>query len=103
MGVCQEVVGAVNVNILWITGAGEDPQYNNAPAQMGDWSDSSQDGQVRWGSFVNYFHLENVDGSPAPYAKKSIYFLPDCTEHDLSGTTGGENFGILATIPVLVK
>ncbi|MFO7559455.1 MAG: TadG family pilus assembly protein [Desulfobacterales bacterium] len=103
ISVCEEVVGAVNVNIIWITGAGTDPQYNGAPTQMGDWSDTSPDGQVRWGSFVNYFHLQNVDGSPAPYAKKSIYFLPDCSEHELSGTTGGENFGILARIPVLVK
>ncbi len=37
------------------------------------------------------------------YQKKNIFFLPDCTVHEPVGTTGGENFGILAEIPVLVK
>jgi Flp pilus assembly protein TadG len=103
VGTCGEVRGAVNVNIIWITGAGNDPGYNNAPTQMGGWSHNSPDGSIRWASFVDAFHLENVDGGPAPYEKKSIYFLPDCTPHELKGRTGGENFGVLARIPVLVK
>jgi len=61
------------------------------------------DGKVRWASFVRRFNLKNADDLPAPFAKKSIYFLPDCTPHMPTGTTGGENFGILARIPVLVK
>ena len=32
-----------------------------------------------------------------------MYYLPDCTPHEPTGTTGGENFGILAKIPVLVN
>jgi hypothetical protein len=60
-------------------------------------------GQVRWASFVNHFNLKNVDEVPAPYAKKSIYFLPNCKPHMPTGTTGGENFGVLAKIPVLVE
>ena len=103
VGTCQEVRGAVEVNIVWITGAGEDPGYNDAPTQMDSWSNSDPDGEVRWNSFVSYFHLENVDGSPVPYAKKSIYFLPDCNPHVPMGTSGGENFGILAAIPRLVQ
>ena len=75
-------------------------------------------GKVRWASFIRHFNLKNVsttvivndDGDevekevakPAPYAIKSIYFLPDCTAHELAGRTGGENFGVLAKIPVLV-
>lgn len=100
---CQKVVGAVNVNIVWITGPGEDPSYSNAPTQMGNWSNNDPGGQVRWNSFVQYFKLQNVDGTPAPYQKKSIYFLPDCTPHEPTGVTGGENFGIRAKIPVLVN
>jgi len=102
---CQEVVGAVNLNIVWITGAGEDPQYTQAPTQMGAWSSDDPNGANRWASFVSEegFNLRNVDDSPAPYAKKSIYFLPDCEDHELTGTTGGENFGVLARIPVLVR
>ena len=100
---CGIVKGAVELNIVWITGVGEDPDYNNAPTQMGDWSNSDTDGEVRWNDFVSHFNLKNVDGSSAPYAKKSIYFLPDCTPHEPKGVSGGENFGILAKIPVLVQ
>jgi Flp pilus assembly protein TadG len=103
VGTCEEVVGAVNVDIVWITGAGEDPGYNNAPTQMDGWSNSSADGSVRWNDFVAFFGLQNQDGTPAPYAKKSIYFKPSCTAHEPGGVSGGENFGILAEIPVLVK
>ncbi len=100
---CEKAVGAVVVNIVWITGEGADPHYDDAPRQMGDWSNNNPDGQVRWNSFVQHFRLKNVDNTPAPYDKKSIYFLPDCQPHIPTGGTGGENFGILAKIPVLVK
>jgi hypothetical protein len=103
VGTCQEFVGVVEVNIVWITGAGEDPNYNDAPTQMGSWSNSDPDGEVRWNDFVSNFQLQNVDRTPVPYAKKSIYFLPDCTPHDPLGVSGGENFGIPAEIPVLVE
>ncbi|MBE9581804.1 MAG: hypothetical protein IMF18_09315, partial [Proteobacteria bacterium] len=76
VGTCQEVVGAVEVNIVWITKAGTDPLYKEAPTQMDTWANSDPDGEVRWDDFVSHFKLENADGSPAPYAKKSIYFLP---------------------------
>jgi hypothetical protein len=104
VGPCEKVAGAVTVNIVWITGEGEDPQYKEAPTRMGDsWSNSSPDGRVRWNSFVSQFRLKNLDNNPAPYEKKSIYFLPDCQTHSPTGRTGGDNFGILAKIPVLVK
>jgi len=103
VGTCEEIVGAVVLNIVWITGGGEDPLYKDAPTQMADWSNSDPDGTVRWESFVSHFNMVNADGTPAPYAKKSIYFLPDCTPHDPIGISGGENFGILAKIPVLVQ
>jgi Flp pilus assembly protein TadG len=111
VGTCQELVGAVEVNVVWITGAGEDPHYNDAPKQMDDWVCPSDcncpgpdcNGKCCWEDFVSHFNLQNVDGTPAPYAKKSIYFLPDCNPHVPAGVSGGENFGILAKIPVLVK
>ncbi|UCF95256.1 MAG: hypothetical protein JSW39_14250, partial [Desulfobacterales bacterium] len=34
VGTCEEAVGAVVVNVVWITGAGEDPLYNEAPMAM---------------------------------------------------------------------
>jgi Flp pilus assembly protein TadG len=103
VGTCQELVGAVEVNVVWITKAGQDPGYNDAPTQMDSWSNNDPDGEERWNDFVSHFRLENTDGSPVPYAKKSIYFLPDCNPHDPMGTSGGENFGIPAKIPVLVQ
>ena len=64
-------------------------------------------GKVRWASFVKRFNLRNVGTvDEAPYAtftKKSIYFLPSCEYHEPKGKTGGENFGILAKVPVLVQ
>jgi Flp pilus assembly protein TadG len=64
--------------------------------------DTVESGQVRWASFVKHFELKNADGNYATFAKKSLYFLPDCTPHELVGTTQGENFGVMARIPVLV-
>lgn len=103
MGTCEKLVGAVTVNVVWVTGEGDDPSYSDAPWTMEAWSSTDPDGQQRWASFAQYFNLQNVDGTPAPYQKKAIYFKPDCAPHIPSGTTGGENFGILAKIPVLVK
>jgi hypothetical protein len=103
VGTCEKVVGAVNIRVVWITGGGEDPHLNDAPWEMDDWSSSEPVGIARWLSFVSHFNLQNIDGQPAPYEKKSIYFKPDCSPHKLSGRTGGKNFGILAKIPVLVK
>jgi hypothetical protein len=103
------VVGAVTVNIVWITPYEDDPSYSEAPWQMENprtgttWSSNNSNGQVRWNSFVQNFNLKNVDGSPAPYQKRGIYFLPDCDTHQPKGRTGGENFGIMAKIPVLGK
>jgi len=99
---CKRIIGAVEVNIVWVQRQ-SDPQFKDAPTQMGDWSSNNPDGQQRWNSFVQRFSLQNVNGTPAPYDQKSIYFLPDCQPHELTGRTGGYNFGILAKIPVLVN
>jgi len=64
--------------------------------------DTVESGQVRWASFVHHFNLLNADGNFATFGKKSLYFLPDCEPHELVGNTQGENFGVLARIPVLV-
>jgi hypothetical protein len=103
------MVGMVRVNILWVTGPNDDPSYSDAPWEMeaprsGDaWSSNDPDGQVRWNSFVRYFNLRDLDGVFAPYRKKAVYFVPDCHHQEPRGRTGGENFGILAKIPVLAK
>jgi hypothetical protein len=109
LDVSERMVGAVTINILWITGPNDDPTYSDAPWEMGyprsydEWSSGSSDGKVRWDSFVQSFNLKTVDGSFAPYQKKAIYFVPDCHHQTPRGRTGGENFGILAKIPVLAE
>ncbi len=67
---------------------------------------AENNGRVRWASFVHHFDLRNVGGPPAPYAyfdKLSVYFRSSCTFHEPTGTSQGENYGILARIPVLVN
>jgi Flp pilus assembly protein TadG len=111
VGNCSEVKGAVTVNVVWIfvkePNNIAEASCAEIPCKMGEWPEDedsiSDNGQERWDSFVQYFALKNADDQPAPIAKKSIYFLPDCTPHPATGTTGGENYGIRAEIPVLVQ
>lgn len=119
---CPVVVGAVNVGVIWMTSvigsAGSDPQFRHVPRTM--WNPNTQSNWVCadystaenrkacWNDFVNAFNLKNLTSqgdvpvTEADYAQKSIYFLPDCEPHEPSGLTGGQNYGILAKIPVLV-
>lgn len=123
IGPSNRLVGAVNLNVVWIVN-----QANNidadAPYQMalppedsdgvspGTWSNSSASGVDRWDSFVETFGIHKPDDTFAYYddsspsengwQQKTIYFLPDCSYHEPAGTTGGENFGVQAEIPVLV-
>jgi Flp pilus assembly protein TadG len=103
VGTCEVIVGMVTVEVVWITGPGEDPEYLNAPTQMGSWSSALTNGINRWNDFVISFGLQNLDGSPVPYSKKNVYFKPLCEAQFFAGNTGGENFGMLAKIPVLVE
>lgn len=118
------VVGSVTVNVVWILEK-ENNIDNDAPMKMADWPDAIEKveianditngkspGEARWDSFVEHFGLmlptgdETFDFATVAnggFKKKSIYFLPDCTPHEPGGLTGGENFGTLAEIPVLVE
>jgi hypothetical protein len=113
---CQEVTGTVEVKVLWMTKAGEDPEYLDIPTEMDadgipgaeytcpDLSTLASR-QECWNDFVTMYNLQNAPGSDplaAPYQKKAIYFHPSCSYEKPNGGTGGKNFGILARIPVLV-
>lgn len=104
VGPCSRVVGAVETNIVWITRT-DKSKMKEVPRKMEGWScPPGYTPQQCWESFVNYFQLKDVlNGTPAIYEDKTIYFLPDCSDHTPTGRTGGENFGILSKIPVLVK
>jgi Flp pilus assembly protein TadG len=102
-GPCNVLVGAVEVNVVWIT-RNDKNQMNEVPRRMGNWScPPGTPGADCWASFVQNFGLRAADQSTATYEDKTIYFLPDCTPHVPVGRTGGENYGILAQIPVLVR
>ncbi|MFY0991595.1 pilus assembly protein TadG-related protein [Halomonas sp. C05BenzN] len=109
------LVGAVTVHIVWMVSNAQENKIDEfAPERMslapdsedvewpGDWENTSTDGEARWGDFVDHFGLQFQNGDPADWRKMSIYFLPSCDYHEPKGQTGGENFGILARIPVLV-
>ena len=106
------LVGAVEIHVVWVVNENSQKVEKEAPTEMHlhdvddpswvDWSSNNSDGVVRWESFVDHFNLVEDDGSPAKWRQKTIYFLPSCSAHEPKGQTGGENFGILAQIPVLV-
>lgn len=108
---CAPLVGAVELNVLWVGPQGNPNQnyynvipyaFTNVPGYS-DWSSTTSDGQARWIEFARHYNLIDLCGDPiTEVTSKSIYFLPDCKAHTPQGATGGQNFGILAKIPVLV-
>ena len=120
VGPCNTLVGAVNVNVLFVLDQANKID-EQAPTEMNctahgfkcpNWSNDDPDGITRWNDFVDTYDLVKPDGTPAYYdshapdsgwRQKTMYFLPDCDVHEPSGRTGGENFGVLAKVPVLVE
>jgi hypothetical protein len=114
-GDCASVIGAVSVEVLWMflndpNNTGIHGIDNTAPRQMGDWSaPDGADGIARWDSFVAAFELL-IDTNPDIEAtwenggaiQKTMYFKPSCDPKEL-GNTGGANYGVRATVPVLVQ
>ncbi|APG26973.1 hypothetical protein A7E78_03470 [Syntrophotalea acetylenivorans] len=107
---CPTVVGAVNVDVVWVQRDNPDKDFTDAPREMEDWScPDGTPGFDCWKSFVDHFNLANVSGPPITdqdykdmFQKKAIFFLPSCEKIAPAGVTGGTNYGVLAEIPVLV-
>lgn len=119
-GPCSDLVGVVTLEVLWIKQSGTDPQWTDIPLQMKGWTSSHIDQgltldtmtvtqrQACWGEFAEAFDLYTADDTSvgnlsASDIQKTIFFRPDCKAHEPRGTTGGQNFGVLARIPVLVR
>ena len=122
VGTCSELVGAVNVDMVWMI-CQTDPKYDwvpltmNGPGSFPDWScgegtnpDLLNDAQFLacWYDFVDHFYLVNYqEVSISTFSlsdlNKTMFFLPSCDPHPPTGGTGGSNFGVLAKLPVLVK
>ena len=116
-GPCSDLVGVVTLDVLWIKQSGADPQWTDIPLQMEGWScslgtainalDVAQRQQC-WMEFADTFDLQTADDTSVGDLRhseilKTMFFRPDCEAHEPRGTTGGQNFGVLARIPVLVK
>jgi len=122
VGPCNTLSGAVNINVAYIVDKANNidadapsrmelPDWDGDGASDGTWSNDATDGVTRWNDFVDAFKIKKPDGTPAHWdsdpslngwRQKTIYFLPDCSFHEPTGLSGGENFGVLAQIPVLV-
>jgi Flp pilus assembly protein TadG len=110
VGNCENITGAITLKIVWISDNND--KIEDAPTDMGDWDAAAIDPalmtnhEARWDSFVGHFGLNDVDDSgalvPAPFRTSSIYFLPLCEFSGPQGGPGGNNYGVLARIPVLV-
>jgi Flp pilus assembly protein TadG len=127
VGTCELLVGAVEVSIVWITSPGigqlETPEIMYDPDKDIDLFPDPSNGLEGWwirppglthedawtqvppvnDGFAHSFGLLNKDGSPAPLDNKSLYFKPTCDVVTPTGGTGGDNLGVLAEEPVLVR
>jgi hypothetical protein len=83
--ICGAVLGAINGNIVWVSGAGTGT--SDVPVEVlkangleTEWYGVDiVDEAERWQSFVNHFNLKDLDGSDAKISKKAIYFkLEEC-------------------------
>ena len=111
------------LDVLWIKQASTDPQWMDIPLQMQGWEcsvwvnagrpeninllDTTQRQQC-WQEFASEFNLRTADrtsvGDLTPSdLQKTVFFLPNCEPHEPKGVSGGQNFGVLARIPVLVE
>ena len=108
---CNPVVGMVKVDIIWMTPHDapnvDDPQ-TDTPRSMDEWScdlnGEYEDEDIEcWEQFVDHFEIAN-GGETAEdvWESSAIYFRPSCELVEPDGTTGTDNFGIAAKIPVLV-
>jgi hypothetical protein len=86
------------------------PAYSEAGAEVYAAGQYCRHKQI-WDSFVETFNIRTTDGNgplaywsdspPNPYKNNTYYFAPYCEVTELGGT-GGNNFGVLSEVPVLV-
>jgi len=106
---CRKVLGAIEVNVVWMTEAGMgqscNPEvypkkmFNPVKGRLWTCSNPEAPDDTCWDEFVADFSLENLDGNPASCKQKAIYFMPECSETN----PGGGISSLLPEIPVLVQ
>lgn len=113
---CKTVVGVVTVNVLWTMGTDEYAQgyvpvemssvpgfVDNNGNEVGSWASLNTNYLDRWDEFAQHFNLLQPNGLPAEYNPFTLYFHKNCDLVEPTGLTGGNNFGVMARIPVLVR
>jgi hypothetical protein len=107
---CKEYVGIVNVSVIWVNDeldanapyptqmAAPDGTFKPDGTPLGPFACTASTEAACWQEFTAHFSLGSV-----PYNARSIYFMPNCQVHDPVGTSGGDNFGVIAKYPVLVE
>jgi hypothetical protein len=129
VGTCEEAIGAVTINVIWIIDQQDNKCGKELPEEMSgvpmgggnyfpDWTRARAVAELGgtptdceiWEHFADNFQLKNLVAEngdlifgTAPYARHSMYFAPNCDIHQSGGTTGGVNFGVRADIPVIVN
>jgi hypothetical protein len=110
---CSKLKTAVELNVIWITRTGwKNPKFPlpNSMAGVNDvtaWTPPLENipanAEANWNDFVQHFKLVGTDGTPVTAEDKTIYVLPDCSEHAPVGGPSGINTGILSKYPAIVK
>ncbi len=121
-GPCNMVVGAVTVEVIWITDQ-TDPQFKNIPSYYYDPSTGAQYScpksvmqdkdstgrQICWTNFLNTYKVVDQNGNPFTnasaadaYTHNNIYFKPSCSVHPMGGS-GGAVSNVVALYPKLVR
>jgi hypothetical protein len=132
VGNCAELVGAVNVNLVWMIRTAFANKFDWVPLEMTVPAGPDGGTATTWScgelattakedlsdeqflncfvDFVDEFDLVNYSNTPIsslmdPLSQlnNTMFFLPDCDAHIPVGGTGGRNFSVLAKIPVLVQ
>jgi hypothetical protein len=117
IGPCNELVGAIQVEVLWVTNQ-NDPQFNNIPVTYNDPETSVQytcpatctpaegqtvcpslatlDGRkLCWANFLSTYGVVDdtgsaftVDGAAAGYLQKNIFYKPSCSVKTIDSGPG---------------
>ncbi|MBE0598426.1 MAG: hypothetical protein IH614_14255 [Desulfuromonadales bacterium] len=107
VGNCEQVVGAVNLNVVWITES--NPGQTTVPSIMDHpdgrrWTRQAGETDAQaWDSFAQFFGLVDSYSNSLPSSNRAIYVLPSCQTVSPRGATGGAPFGVPAERPVLVE
>jgi Flp pilus assembly protein TadG len=123
---CAPVEGFVNIDIVWVQRETNPADDEDVPRELFA-AEENEDGthdriwpfddfvypdnatiEERWDDLTEDFNLQLQDGfegRPPLFnpGGKTVYFLPNCEFQEPTGGTGGDFFGILSEIPVLVE